>query len=219
MLEEIIAYLEETRGPGGYLVLVLAAMVEYLVPPLPGDTLAIVGVVLAATAGYSPWLVHGALTLGSVVGGQTAYGVGRWIASRRDRSPRFLHGPATERALSKVRARFERHGAAYLLVNRFVPALRAFFFIGAGLSRMNGWKVAVYGAVSAAVWNALLLAAGWALGANIERLEALLRNYTWGALAVIAVIVAVYSWRRWRQRGAKVSDESAEASSDASFDD
>ncbi|MBX3246454.1 MAG: DedA family protein [Myxococcales bacterium] len=207
MLEEIIAYLEETRGPGGYLVLVLAGMVEYLFPPLPGDTLAIVGVVLAATAGYSPWLVHAALTAGAVLGGQTAYAFGRWIATRRERSPRFLHGEATERALDEVRARFERHGAAYLLVNRFLPALRAFFFVGAGLSRMNAWEVALYGGLSAAAWNGLLLAAGWAVGSNVERLQVFLQQYTWGAFAVIGVVLVVFFWRRRRARRADAGSE------------
>lgn len=190
-MDEVVAYLQRIEGPSAYLALLIAAMIEYVVPPLPGDTFALAGVALAATAGYSPWLVHAALTLGAMLGGQLAFGFGRYVSARRERSPGFLHGPRTDRALDEVRRRFEKHGAAYLLVNRFIPALRAFFFVGAGLAKMSPWKVAAYGGVSAAAWNALLLLAGWALGSNLEALVTLVRRYTWTVLGVVALVVLV----------------------------
>lgn len=199
-MDDVVAYLQSIEGPSAYLALLLAAMVEYVVPPLPGDTFALAGIALAATAGYSPWLVHAALTLGATIGGQLAWGFGRYVRARRERSPGFLHGPRTERALDEVRRRFEKHGSVYLLANRFVPALRAFFFVGAGLSGMPGWKVALYGGLSAAAWNALLLAAGWALGANLDRLGELVQHYTWIALGLVLVGVAVAVWRMRRAR-------------------
>ncbi|MCB9631565.1 MAG: VTT domain-containing protein [Sandaracinus sp.] len=199
-MDDVVAYLQSIEGPSAYLALLLAAMVEYVVPPLPGDTFALAGIALAATAGYSPWLVHAALTLGATIGGQLAWGFGRYVRVRRERSPGFLHGPRTERALDEVRRRFETHGAIYLLANRFVPALRAFFFVGAGLSGMPGWKVALYGGLSAAAWNALLLAAGWALGANLDRLGELVQHYTWIALGLVLLGVGVALWRMRRAR-------------------
>lgn len=192
--------MQSIEGPSAYLALLLAAMTEYVVPPLPGDTFALAGVALAATAGYSPWLVHLALTLGAMLGGQLAWAFGRYVGARRERSPGFLHGPRTERALDEVRRRFEKHGAAYLLANRFVPALRAFFFVGAGLAKMPGWKVALYGGLSAAAWNGLLLLVGWALGANLDRLAELVRQYTWVALGVVALAIGIALWRARRAR-------------------
>lgn len=77
----------------------------------------------------------------------------------------------------------------YLAVNRFLPALRAFFFVGAGLSRMNVVTVIVFGGLSAAVWNALLMAIGYAVGSNWEVLRELAERYTVATFILVGVVV------------------------------
>ena len=46
-----------------------------------------------------------------------------------------------------------KRGNWYLAANRFLPALRAFFFVGAGLANMPLRAVIFWGGLSAAVWN------------------------------------------------------------------
>ncbi len=201
MMEEVLAWLQHSEGPLGYAALAAACCVEYLVPPLPGDTVALFGIVLAATAGWSAPLVYLALNVGAVGGGMAVYGIGRWIGGHRaERTPRFLRTQQAREALDATIARFERHGALYLLLNRFVPALRGFFFLAAGIAGIPAWKVALYGTISAMLWNALLLALGWAAGSNLERLQGWLSIYTWAALAVVAVVVGVMIVRAVRAR-------------------
>jgi membrane-associated protein len=77
----------------------------------------------------------------------------------------------------------------YLAVNRFLPALRAFFFVGAGLSRMRALPVVVYGGISAALWNALLMSVGYAIGNNWEGLREVAERYTAATLILISVAV------------------------------
>jgi membrane protein DedA with SNARE-associated domain len=188
MMEELRPWLQESEGPLAYLVLGLASLVEYVFPPFPGDSVALFGVFLAATAGYSVVWVYALLNLGALGGGMAAYGFGRWIAVRREhRTPRFLRGEQARQAIDAVLTRFERHGAAYLGLNRFVPALRSFFFIAAGMAKLPAWKVAVWGTVSAMAWNALLLALGWAVGRSYERLEGWVKAYSYVALIVVGL--------------------------------
>lgn len=198
---ELIATLQAAEGPLGYLALALAALVEYVVPPFPGDTVALAGVFLAATAGWSPLQVHLALTSGSIVGGLMAWSFGRWLGAHRDRWPRFLQGPRTEAALAEVCRRFDRHGPAYLALNRFLPALRAFFFVGAGLSGMRAIPVVLWGGVSAAIWNGLLLAVGYLVGRNWERLQGVYRLY--GLVALGVVVGGLLLWGGLRARRAR----------------
>lgn len=185
---EIMRWLEQGEGPLGYIVLALASMIEYVVPPFPGDTVALFGVFLAASAGWSAVIVYLALNAGAIAGGMIAYGFGRAIA-RPERRPRWLRGERSERAIATIEARYAKHGAAYLAVNRFVPALRAFFFVGAGIAGLRPGAVALWGGLSAALWNALLLALGWAVGANWEAMLAWVRAYS--AVATILVVVAI----------------------------
>lgn len=203
MMDELLAWLKEAEGPLAYIVLALASLIEYVLPPFPGDTVTLFGVFLAATSGYAIAWVYVALNAGALAGGMSAYALGRWIATRREqRTPRFLRGQQVRRAIDAVLARFERHGAAYLALNRFVPALRSVFFVAAGMARLPAWKVALFGTLSAAVWNALLLAAGWAAGASYERLAGWVRTYGYVALGAVALAVAlaVVRWRLRRRR-------------------
>lgn len=197
-MEELLAWLQRSEGPLAYLVLGLASLVEYVFPPFPGDTITVFGIVLAASAGYSVLGVYGALGAGAVIGGMAAYGLGRALAARREGSaPGFLRRERVRRAIDTVLARFERHGAAYLAINRFVPALRSVFFVAAGMARLPAWKVALFGAISACAWNGLLLAVGWALGANFDALASWVRAYSYVAIGIVVVIALVAGVRVW----------------------
>ncbi len=203
-MDDLLAWLQTSEGPLAYLVLGLASLVEYVFPPFPGDTVALFGVFLAATAGYHIALVYAALNLGALVGGMSAYGFGRWWRARRvARPPRFLRSQQARRALDAVLVRFEKHGAAYLALNRFVPALRSVFFVAAGLVGLPAWKVALYGTISAMAWNALLLALGWTVGAELERLQGIVSSYSYVAAGVVGVVALVALARWWwsRRRG------------------
>lgn len=199
-------WLRQNEGPLAYLVLLVAGGLEYVFPPLPGDAITLFGAFLAASAGYSPVLVYLAIWIGSMAGAMLAYALGRSLARKPGEDwPKLLRGKATRAALEKVEARFEKHGAIALVLNRFVPALRAVFFVGAGIARIPWWKVFLWGGLSAAIWNALLLGAGYAVGNNWERLAEWLRRYSIGAGIVIAAAVlgAVTFWLiRRRRRGA-----------------
>jgi membrane protein DedA with SNARE-associated domain len=203
MMEELFAWLQHSQGPLAYLVLAAAAMIEYVVPPLPGDTIALFGVVLAAGSGYGLGWVYLALNVGSLAGGMMAYGFGRLIGERRIRKPpRFLRSQQVRRAIDAVLVRFERHGSIYLVVNRFLPAMRSVFFVAAGMARLPAWKVVLWGTLSAALWNAIILAAGYYLGANYTQLEQWVRTYSYVAIALGIAVIAFWIWRARRSNGA-----------------
>jgi len=103
--------------------------------------------------------------------------------------------------VARVKGAFERHGSKLLLLNRFLPAMRAFVFLGAGLSRISMAAVLVYGGISAILWNALLLVAGYYLAVEWDALLALVSTYNAAALTIVAVGVAGWWWlQRRRQR-------------------
>jgi membrane protein DedA with SNARE-associated domain len=196
MLDALLDWLRHHESPLSYVVLGLAALIEYVFPPFPGDTVALFGVFLAVGAGYHASLVYVALNVGAIVGGQLAWAFGRAFADPSKR-PRWLRGPRADRAIADLTARFAERGAAYLALNRFVPALRAFFFVAAGIAGLPFGRVLFFGALSAMLWNALLLALGWLVGASWERLSSLLGVYSWIVLALVLVALAI-AWARGR---------------------
>ena len=198
MLDEFLHTLEHGPQYWAYALVVAAVAIEYIFPPVPGDTVALFAVALAVRAQLSWVLVYLSMTLGALLGGLAAWGFGLWLANHEESWPSFLKTPGATRALDAVRRGYEQHGAMYLVVNRFLPALRAFFFVGAGMSRMNVGPVIVFGGISAALWNALLMGVGYAVGNNWDVLRDLAERYAVATLilVVIAVIglIARFVW-------------------------
>ncbi len=190
LLEPLLELLRR-GGPLAYVLLMGAAAAEYLFPPLPGDTLVLTGVFLASGAGLDPWLTYASLNVGALVGGLSAYALGRRWADE-GRRPRWLQGPSAERSLQRVTKAFERYGALYLLLNRFLPALRAFFFVGAGLARLPLGTVSWWGGISASLWNGVLFALGHWAGQRHAEVVRWLQHY--GAF----VLGGVFLWGLWR---------------------
>ncbi len=200
MIDELLAWLSEREGPLGYLVLAAASAIEYIVPPLPGDTVTLFGTFLAATAGYSVALVYLTLTGGSIAGSLAAWGFGRYLGRHEAGWPGFLQREGTRRGIHRIIDGFERHGGLYLAINRFLPAVRSLFFVAAGMADMPAWRVVVFGGLSAAAWNLLILGVGYSVGNNWQRLESLSRDYTYASLAVAGVVTLVIAVRWWLTR-------------------
>ena len=189
MVDEFLYTLEHGGPYWAYSLVAAAAAVEYVFPPIPGDTVALFAVALAVRAQLHWAFVYLFMTLGALAGGLAAWGFGLWLAGHEDQWPAFLKTPGAARALDAVRRGYDKHGGLYLAANRFLPALRAFFFVGAGLSRMSAGAVILFGGISAALWNALLLGAGYALGTNWEALRDLAERYTAATLILILLTV------------------------------
>jgi len=189
VLDEFLHTLEHGPQYWAYALVAAAAAVEYIFPPIPGDTVALFAVALAVRAQLHWVFVYLSMTLGALLGGLGAWGFGLWLANNEDSWPSFLKTPGATRALDAVRRGYEQHGGMYLVVNRFLPALRAFFFVGAGLSRMSAGPVIVFGGISAALWNALLMGLGYAVGSNWDLLRDLAERYA--AATLILIVLAV----------------------------
>jgi len=189
VLDEFLHTLEHGPHYWAYALVAAAAAVEYVFPPIPGDTVALFAVALAVRAELHWVFVYLAMTLGALLGGLAAWGFGLWLANNEDSWPPFLKTPGATRTLDAVRRGYEQHGGMYLVVNRFLPALRAFFFVGAGLSRMSAGPVILFGGISAALWNALLMGLGYAVGSNWDLLRDLAERYA--AATLILIVLAV----------------------------
>ncbi len=177
-----------------FFAMLAGSALEYVFPPVPGDLWTAGGAILIAR-GKSFWAVFFGVNLGSLLGFLIDYRFGVWLA---DPNRRFRHwGPRWERfgrGIDRIARGFERHTAFYLIINRFLPSVRALFFVAAGFARVPLWKVIAYGLASAVVWNLLFIGAGYLVGRNIDRLLAWLRTYNvvaWSVLGAVAITVLV----------------------------
>jgi membrane protein DedA with SNARE-associated domain len=200
LLDWLIGFASERNHPLGLAVLAGSALLEYVVPPFPGDTITLFGAVLITGYGWSGVAIFAAVLLGSVGGSLLDYWVGLCLRARPPRENSAKRRAAVDRLV----AGFERHGPLYLVINRFLPGIRALFFVAAGMSGMRLRDVLLYGALSVALWNGLIIALGAALGANLDALAAWMKRYTHISWLVLAGTTLLYlTWRLlllWRDR-------------------
>lgn len=185
------------------------AGLEYVAPPVPGDTVAIAGGVLVAQGILSAPLLIVVITACSVLGALAAYGVGR-LAANDERVRRVLFRFIKQEHFEAAAAKYRRHGRWLIVMNRFFPGVRASFIFAAGLFGLPVRDVAILCAVSALVWNSLLIGAGVWLGANIDDVITLVEQYSafaWTALALIlsALLIKMVAAaaKKRRERGAQ----------------
>ncbi len=179
-------------------ILAGAAAIEYLFPPFPGDTVTLAGAVLARVGDWSVPLVFATLLIGNLSGAMLDYLVGRRLLEP-ERLLRHRRLAGQEAALNKVLVGFRRYGPALLVVNRFLPGIRALFLVAAGMAGLKPLPVFLYAGLSAALWTALLLAAGFLVGDNLPLLETLFSRYFQMVWLIVAIGVATLVWR-WSRR-------------------
>ncbi len=208
LADALVAAIERT-GAYAPAILLFATFVEYVFPPFPGDLIVVLGAWYAVTGALSWPATFVSVTAGGIAGAWVDYRVGAAFGRRLDRRA-ALRGGLTEERLARFEASYRRWGSALLLLNRFFPGLRAFLFVAAGASGIPLRRVLLYGALSAALWNALLLVAGAFLAHNSAELVSLVDRYTqvaWVVLAAAAALVALVAWRRRASRSSRAAGE------------
>jgi membrane protein DedA with SNARE-associated domain len=188
--------LVRSAGYPGLFGLVVA---ENVFPPIPSE-------VILPFAGYQ--VQQGTLnfvlalivaTAGSLVGALLLYEV-----ARRGGRPLILrYGRVLRvdaRTLERSEERFDRYGTILVLGGRVVPGLRSVVSLPAGLVGMPVLTFAALTTMGSLVWNALLIAGGWALGSRYEQIGKAVGPVSTaiGAALVLGTVAAYLSRRAKR---------------------
>lgn len=187
-------------GPFGVIVLAFAALMEFLFPPFPGDTLLLLGGIYAVRGQQNWLLVLLAITGGSTVGSIVHYVLGARLSRRIEREPDGKWLGIKHESLRVQMERLRKNGTLLILFNRFMPGVRAVIFLAVGSARLPFARSILLGAASSVMWNVLLLGAGIAVGGNAERLERMLRSYQVLALGIIGVVIVAVVVRYFARR-------------------
>jgi membrane protein DedA with SNARE-associated domain len=95
--------------------------------------------------------------------------------------------------MERIKRKFLDHGDLFIILNRFLPGMRAPICFTAGLVRKPAGKVFAYSLVSVLAWDLVLVLAGFRLGRSWDSASQFLRRYNLLALAAAAVILTVVS--------------------------
>ena len=182
-----IRLMELLGGPGT--ALVIAA--EALFPPIPGEILLPFAGVSAAANGQHVLVPIFWTTLGSVLGGLGVYAIGRLLGLTRTKALISRIPLMEAKDVDAAMRFFDRWGFPAVALARFVPMVRTFISIPAGIEKMPVGLFAAATGLGSGIWNALFVVAGYFFGqAGGETLEGFVRIYS-AVLAVIGIAALI----------------------------
>jgi membrane-associated protein len=155
----------ESFGLLGILAIVFAESGLLIGFFLPGDSLLFTTGLLVSTDQYlhtELWLVCLLVVLAAIAGDQVGYLFGRKVGPTLFRRPdsRLFK----QENIEKAHAFFEKHGAKSIVLARFVPIVRTFTPIIAGVSRMEYRTFVTFNVIGGVLWGAGVTLLGAALG-------------------------------------------------------
>ncbi|MFF9688912.1 DedA family protein [Streptomyces sp. NPDC014623] len=194
-------YLLNTFGLPGLLLIVFAESGLAIGFFLPGDSLLFTTGLLVTTGDlkYPLWLVCVLVALAAIIGDQVGYLFGRKVG------PALFKRPDSrlfkQENVEKAHDFFEKYGPKSLVLARFVPIVRTFTPIIAGVSRMNYRSFITFNIIGGILWGVGVTVLGAALGKidfvheNIEMILIL--------IVLISVLPIVFEFLRARSKSKK----------------
>lgn len=175
----------------GYWGVALLVFLESMGVPSPGETMLIAAGVYA---GATHHLQIGAVILtawgAAVLGDNLGYWIGReggWRLLRR--YGRLVH--VDDGTLKIGMYLFRRHGGTVVFVGRFLPLLRTWGAVLAGVNRFSWPRFLFWNATSAAAWATAWGLLSYAFGNALQHLQSLISLIAFGVALVVTVVTGV----------------------------
>ncbi len=162
--EDLIASAISTGYPLLVMMAIIFAETGAMVFFLPGDSLLVTAGVFAANPKYGLDLLqmNAALSVMAILGDAVSYYIGRRTGPALFSRPKSrLFNPEHIR---EAHAFYEKHGGKTIIIARFMPILRTFVPVAAGIGEMTYRNFAMYNIIGAISWVASMTMLGYFLG-------------------------------------------------------
>lgn len=184
-------------GEFGVAVLTL---LETVFPPIPSEVVLPLAGYLANRGRLDLLAVLIASTAGVLAGALLLYGLGAKLGEERTTALLAKLPLLDLDDLQRASDWFRRHGGTAVFTGRLVPGVRSFISLPAGTSRMSLPKFVLLTTVGSALWNSLLIGAGYALGTQYRLVEQYSSVLDVAAIVAVVLAIGLLIRRRVRKR-------------------
>jgi membrane-associated protein len=170
---------------------------------LPGDSLLVTAGLLASqtqTFSLNVYVLGALLSVASILGNTAGYYIGRITGPRlftRENSLLF-----NRKHLERAHAFYERHGGKTIILARFMPIVRTFVPVVAGMGQMQYRRYTLYNIVGGLAWIWSMLFVGYFLGYYIpgigDHIELVIL-----VVIFLSLLPGMIAWLRNRGRSAE----------------
>lgn len=205
IITDVTEWIDTFSSNWWFLLIIFAvALLDSVLPIVPGETTVIAGGVAAGAGNQTLALVILAGASGAFLGDNLAYAIGarfeprvrRWAARRPERNAR----------LDAAGAQINKRGGLLLITARFIPGGRTVLTISSGVTRQPRVWFAGWVAVAATIWAGYAAGLGYLFGQAFEDNHTAAFWLAFGSALAITMCVEVVRWARERRAGRRTDD-------------
>ncbi|MBN2557063.1 MAG: VTT domain-containing protein [Anaerolineales bacterium] len=192
-LDEHVGTLVENFGGWAYGILFLALVLETWIVFLPSRTLIFATGTFAAQGVLNPLVLLIFFALGAALGDTINYWIGAYIG------PRAFTGKIKylkKEYLEQTRDFYDEHGGKTLIFARFIPIIKTFAPVLAGIGTWSYTRYLVYNLAGIFLWVSVFLFGGYFFG-SIPFVQ---NNFDIVMIAVIMLYIAIMAMEFLRSR-------------------
>lgn len=165
---------------------------------LPGDSLLLLAGILASQGQLPLAVLLGVIFVSAVAGYEVGYEIGKRAGPRIfKRSGGVLF---RKEYIDRTTRFFNKYGSAAVIAARFVPVVRTFLSVAAGVGSMSRRRYTAYNIVGAFLWGSSITLLGYALGNTVPNID----KYT---IILMAVIIGLSTggalWRLLKNKSTR----------------
>ena len=164
---------------------------------LPGDSLLVTAGLLASQPnfGLNVYLLGLILSIAAIVGDSVGYAIGRATGPRiftRENSLLF-----NRKHLQRAHAFYERHGGKTIILARFMPIVRTFAPVVAGVAEMEYRSFVAFNVIGGLLWVWSMLFIGYFLGRWVPGIDKHIESVIL-VVIFLSILPGIIGW--WRER-------------------
>jgi membrane-associated protein len=162
---------------------------------LPGDSLLVTAGLFAANGDFNIVTLNLVLIAAAIAGDATGYWIGKRTGKALYSRPNSLL--FRQEHLRITREYYEKHGGKTIIFARFIPIVRTFAPVVAGVAEMGYAKFAAYNVIGGIAWVSSCTLGGYLLGSLSPDIESRIHLVV-GVVILISLIPPVVAWLRSR---------------------
>jgi membrane-associated protein len=198
IVADVTEWLEEFSSNWWFLLIIFSmALLDSVLPIVPGETTVIAGGVAAGAGNQTLALVIFAGALGAFLGDNLAYSIGHrfeprvraWAARKPNRAAR----------IDAAGLQIKKRGGLLLITARFIPGGRTILTVSSGITQQPRLWFAAWVAVAAVIWATYAAVLGFLFGQAFEDNHTLAFWLAFGTALSITALVEVIRWVKGRR--------------------
>ncbi len=190
-LSEILAWFSGFPEWALCLILFGLALVQYIFPPVPSDTLLVALGILVSQGVFHQFFGIAFYSAGAIIGALALFYLTYFLGDKV-RKIKLINKLIDENTYEKSKKVIEKYGGASYFILRFVPSMQCITIIVMGLTKMKKRKACVYITLVTVFACAVYYLLGLLLGSNIPFLLRILDALgTIGKVLLCIIIIIV----------------------------